>query len=49
MLPDEKAANDAYIRVVDESGDDYLYPSSYFCPVKLPKIALETLRIAAQT
>ncbi|MGH9832034.1 MAG: hypothetical protein ACREBD_17690 [Blastocatellia bacterium] len=29
-LPDEAAAEDGYIRVVDESGEDYLYPQDYF-------------------
>ena len=36
VLPDEKAVEDNYIRVIDESGEDYLYPSIYFYPVKLP-------------
>jgi hypothetical protein len=29
-LPDEAAAEDGYIRVIDESGEDYLYPQDYF-------------------
>jgi hypothetical protein len=36
LLPDETAAKDGYVRVVDESGEDYLYPDSYFIIVKLP-------------
>jgi hypothetical protein len=36
LIPDEKAATDGYVRVVDESGEDYLYPESYFFIVKLP-------------
>ena len=47
VLPDVKAAEDDYIRVIDESGEDYLYPSNYFYPVKLPKMIQETLRLAA--
>jgi len=47
VLPDEKAAEDDYIRVIDESGEDYLYPSSYFYPVELPQVVQETFRIAA--
>jgi hypothetical protein len=27
----------SWLRVVDESGDDYLYPSHYFRPLELPK------------
>ena len=30
VLPDEVAAKHQLIRVVDESGEDYLYPASYF-------------------
>ncbi len=29
-LPDEAAAEDGYIRAIDESGGDYLYPQDYF-------------------
>jgi hypothetical protein len=29
-LPDKVAAEDGYIRVIDESGEDYLYPQNYF-------------------
>ncbi len=47
VLPDEKAAKDNYIRVIDESGEDYLYPASYFCAVELPQAVRETFRIAA--
>lgn len=39
VLPDRAAEQDAYIRVVDESGEDYLYPSAYFLPIKLSKIS----------
>ena len=31
-LPDEVAAKHKLIRVIDESGEDYLYPESYFVP-----------------
>ena len=30
ILPDEKAAKDGYLRIIDESQEDYLYPESYF-------------------
>lgn len=36
LLADTRAAREGYLRVVDESGDDYLYPESYFVPIKLP-------------
>jgi hypothetical protein len=35
VLPDEIAAEDGYIRVIDESGEDYLYPADYFIPIDL--------------
>ena len=36
ILPDEAAAREGYLRVVDESQEDYLYPESYFIFVELP-------------
>ena len=39
ILPDKAAARDGYVRVVDESGEDYLYPEAYFVPVRLPQRA----------
>ena len=35
-LPDPVAASRGFVRVVDESGEDYLYPSGYFVAVELP-------------
>jgi len=35
LLADE-AAKHRQVRVVDESGEDYLYPEEYFVPIKLP-------------
>ena len=32
VLPDERAVKLGWIRVIDESGEDYLYPSDYFIP-----------------
>lgn len=43
VLPDEDAAREGYVRVVDESGEDYLYPASYFVLVELPQEAREAL------
>lgn len=36
VVPDEEAAIDDDIRVVDESGEDYLYPASFFAPIRVP-------------
>jgi hypothetical protein len=36
LVPDEEAAKAGQVRVIDESGEDYLYPQSFFAPVELP-------------
>ncbi|MGH8605111.1 MAG: hypothetical protein ACREXR_20685 [Gammaproteobacteria bacterium] len=36
VIADEDAAQDGDIRVVDESGEDYLYPANWFAMVELP-------------
>ncbi len=43
VLPDDDAEKEGYIRVIDESGEDYLYPKSYFILVQLPHEAQEAL------
>ncbi|MCU0542432.1 MAG: hypothetical protein MUE44_09595 [Oscillatoriaceae cyanobacterium Prado104] len=35
VLPDTQANAHQMIRVIDESGEDYLYPSRYFMPIEL--------------
>jgi len=37
VLPDPSAAKHGLIRVIDESGEDYLYPQSFFAPIELPQ------------
>jgi hypothetical protein len=46
-LPDEEAAADGLIRVVDESGEDYLYPSELFLQIELPQAIEKALLPAA--
>ena len=48
VLPDDTAAEDDYLRVVDESGEDYLYPADYFIEIKLPAAAEKALITAAK-
>ena len=36
-LPDPSAQKRGLIRVIDESGEDYLYPARYFLAVSLPQ------------
>jgi hypothetical protein len=47
VLPDEDAGVDGDIRVVDESGEDYLYPAEWFIPIELPQAVEESLLQAA--
>jgi len=35
-LPDESAGKHRLVRVIDESGEDYLYPAAMFAAVELP-------------
>ncbi len=37
VLPDEEAESDGDLRIVDESGEDYLYPARRFILVSLPE------------
>ena len=39
LLADEQASKHHQMRVIDESGEDYLYPEEYFVPIKLPQAA----------
>ena len=47
VLPDDSAARSNYIRVVDETGEDYLYPAAYFVFVDLPPEAAKALMLTA--
>jgi hypothetical protein len=46
VVPDADAARHGYIRVVDESGEGYLYPERYFIRVALPRPLPRTARRA---
>ncbi len=46
-LPDAEAAGHGLVRVVDESGEDYLFPESYFLSIELPKAASQLFRLAS--
>ncbi len=45
-IADGVAAKLGQIRVIDESGEDYLYPQEYFVPVQLPESAEKAVRRA---
>lgn len=44
VVPDERAEKEKHLRVIDESGEDYLYPARYFFVIELPQKALRALR-----
>ncbi len=47
LLPDSKASAHKLWRIVDESGEDYLYPADWFVPITLPQRVKAALAIAA--
>lgn len=47
VISDEDASADGDIRVIDESGEDYLYPASYFVTIKLPQVVEESMLMAS--
>jgi hypothetical protein len=46
VIADEKAEKDGYVRVIDESGEDYLYPATYFVRLQLPQEAEQAIAAA---
>jgi len=44
IIPDERAEQDDFVRVVDESGEDYLFPADYFLPIELPQTVVRALK-----
>ena len=47
VLPDKRAAEDGYLRIIDESDEDYLYPEYYLIILKLPRETREALTVAS--
>jgi hypothetical protein len=48
VIPDEEAAAHGYIRVIDESGEDYAYSTERFYPIALPQAVEQTLLSASE-
>jgi hypothetical protein len=46
VLTDKAADQHRQLRVVDESGEDYLYPENFFAPVTLPPATKRRLKLA---
>ncbi|MBM4146428.1 MAG: hypothetical protein FJ240_09190 [Nitrospira sp.] len=47
VLSDKTAEKHHQLRVVDESGEDYLFPEDYFASVRLPSATKEKLELIA--
>ena len=47
VLPDRDAATHGQLRVIDESGEDYLYPAKFFAFIKLPRTLRRAVLAAA--
>ena len=43
VLPDKDASADGNMRIIDESGEDYLFPADYFIPIELPQTIARAL------
>ncbi len=49
VLPDDAAAKESLLRVMDDSGEDYLYPSQRFVVVEVPQTEEKQLLAVAST
>jgi hypothetical protein len=43
VLPDADAARSDYLRVIDNEGEDYLYPAKLFSPIEVPHVVERTV------
>jgi hypothetical protein len=43
VIPDKGAQADGDLRIIDESGEDYLFPADYFVPIDLPQTIVRAL------
>jgi len=41
VVDDAVAAAQGLVRIIDESGEDYLYPDKFFVPIEVPKAAIK--------
>lgn len=47
VIPDRTAEKHHQLRIIDESGEDYLFPEDFFAPVRLPSVTKEKLELTA--
>ena len=43
VIPDKEAEADGDLRVVDESGEDYLFPAPFFASIEVPAVIRKSL------
>lgn len=46
VIADSRADEEGLIRVIDDSGEDYLYPADFFVPIEVPAEAKRILALA---
>ena len=46
VMPDDEASTHGYIRVIDESGEDYGYSANRFFPIEIPQELEKALRLS---
>ncbi len=49
LLADRVAEKDGFVRVVDNEGEDYLYPDQWFVPIDVPAIAERRIKLSTRT
>ena len=47
VVVDARAEEHGLIRVIDESGEDYLYPAEYFAAIELPRAVEKVFALAS--
>ena len=47
VIPDAGAEAHGMLRLVDESGEDYLYPQDFFLPIEVPEAVSKALALAS--
>ena len=46
VIPDQRSSSHGYMRVVDESGEDYGYAADRFFPLEVPQALADALQVA---
>ena len=47
VLPDAAASTHRMLRIVDESGEDYLFPENLFAPINLPQLLVQAFTLSS--